>query len=88
MPSPAGERPITVYATTWCGDCKLAKSVLDAEQANYVWIDIDSDPAAVDIVLSLNGGYRTVPTILFPDGRVLVEPTRPELQKALADSAA
>jgi len=34
-------------------------------------------------VQRINGGFRTVPTILFPDGRVLVEPTRIELEEAL-----
>lgn len=75
---------ITVYATQWCGDCRLAKRVLDEQGSEYEWIDIDFDPAAAEIVQKLNGGYRTVPTILFPDGRVLVEPTREELQEALA----
>jgi mycoredoxin len=75
---------ITVYATSWCGDCKLAKRVLDEERAEYRWIDIDSDHEAARIVQELNGGLRSVPTILFPDGRVLVEPSRQELQEALA----
>ena len=75
---------ITVYATNWCGDCRLAKHVLDEQGTQYEWIDIDLDPEAARFVQSLNGGFRTVPTILFPDGRVLVEPTREELQEALA----
>jgi mycoredoxin len=75
---------ITVYATQWCGDCRLAKRVLDEQGMEYRWIDIDFDPEAAEIVQKLNGGYRTVPTILFPDGRVLVEPTREELREALA----
>ena len=75
---------ITVYATQWCGDCRLAKRVLDEEGTEYEWIDIDFDSEAAEIVQKLNGGYRTVPTILFPDGRVLVEPTREQLEEALA----
>ena len=75
---------ITVYATQWCGDCRLAKRVLDEEGTEYEWIDIDFDTEAAEIVQKLNGGYRTVPTILFPDGRVLVEPTREQLEEALA----
>lgn len=80
------EQGIVVYATSWCGDCRLAKSLLDEREVSYKWIDIDRDPSAVDLVLRLNGGYRTVPTIVFPDGRVLVEPTRRELQDALTES--
>ncbi|MHB8688445.1 MAG: glutaredoxin family protein [Candidatus Dormibacteraceae bacterium] len=72
-----------VYTTTWCGDCKMAKKVLEDAGVDFEEIDLDRDPAAVPTVLAINGGYRTVPTILFPDGRVLVEPSRRELRAAL-----
>jgi mycoredoxin len=48
-------------------------------------VDIDKEPSAAETVLELNGGYRTVPTIVFPDGRVLVEPSRRQLEAALAE---
>jgi mycoredoxin len=82
------ERPITVFGTSWCRDCHLAKAVLSLHGANYTWVDIDREPSAVDIVLRLNGGHRTVPTIVFPDGRVLIEPSRRELAAALGLPAA
>jgi mycoredoxin len=75
---------ITVYGTRSCGDCHVATAVLDAEGALYRWIDLDRDPAAAEAVIAINGGYRSVPTILFPDGRVLVEPSRRELSAALS----
>ncbi|HVB77032.1 MAG TPA: glutaredoxin domain-containing protein [Candidatus Nitrosotalea sp.] len=75
---------IKVYGTTWCADCKLAKRVLDEQGAGYQWIDIEAEPEAVATVEKLNGGMRSVPTILFPDGRVMVEPSRQELTRALA----
>ena len=76
---------ITVYATAWCGDCQLARSVLDEHGADYTWIDINEHPEAQAVVVALNGGHRSVPTIVFPDGSVLVEPTRRELSSRLAD---
>jgi mycoredoxin len=75
---------IKVYATAWCGDCRMAKHVLDSRAIAYEYIDIDLAPEAAEIVQRINGGFRSVPTILFPDGRVLVEPTRLELEEALA----
>lgn len=72
-----------MYTTKWCGDCKMAKRVLEGAGVDYEEIDLDGDPAAVATVLEVSGGYRTVPTILFPDGRVLVEPSRRELLAAL-----
>jgi mycoredoxin len=83
QPLQSQPRPLTVYATRLCGDCHMAKSVLDEAQVPYRWLDIDSEPGAAERVIEMNGGYRTVPTIIFPDGRVLVEPSRRELLKAL-----
>jgi mycoredoxin len=62
----------------------MAKHVLDSRSISYEYIDIDLAPEAAELVQRINGGFRTVPTILFPDGRVLVEPTRIELEQALA----
>ncbi len=73
-----------MYSTSWCGDCKMARHVLDSNNVAYELIDIDSVPGAAELVQSMNGGYRTVPTILFPDGRVLVEPSRRQLEAAIA----
>ncbi len=61
----------------------MAKVVLDRAGVDYDEIDIDSDPGAAATVLAVNGGYRTVPTIVFADGRVLVEPSREDLLAAL-----
>ena len=82
--SPANDaRRLKIYTTPWCGDCRMAKAVLDRAGIEYEEIDIDRDPDAVATVLAINGGYRTVPTILLTDGRVLVEPSRQELLGAL-----
>ena len=75
---------ITVYAATWCGDCHRARKVLDRHGARYRWIDIEEDPDAAANVIRINDGLRTVPTILFPDGSVLVEPSDRELEAKLA----
>lgn len=77
---------ITVYATRWCPDCHRAKEVLDQQAADYKWIDLDEDPSAQDVVLRLNGGMRSVPTIVFDDGSILVEPSNDELLACLRRS--
>jgi mycoredoxin len=80
---PRSDRPIVVYGTTWCGDCAMAKRVLEKLSVPYEWIDISGDDQAIAYVESINGGYRSVPTILFPDGRTLTEPSGRELTAAL-----
>jgi len=70
---------IKVYGTTWCGDTRRAKQFLTDHQIDYEWIDIDADKTGEEYVMSVNNGNRSVPTILFPDGSVLVEPSSFEL---------
>lgn len=70
---------ITIYGTAWCGDCHRAKRILGQQQVPYTWIDVDAEPAAEALMLRLNGGVRSVPTIVFPDGSLLVEPSSREL---------
>jgi mycoredoxin len=74
---------ITIYGTPWCGDCRRALRVLDQHQANYHYVDIESDDVARVYVERLNNGYQSVPTILFPDGSVLVEPSSAALAEKL-----
>jgi mycoredoxin len=74
---------ITVYGTPWCGDCKRALRVLDQHRAAYRYIDIDVDDTARSYVERINRGYQSVPTILFPDGSVMVEPSSAALAQKL-----
>lgn len=74
---------ILVYGTSWCGGSRRAKRMLDENKIPYQWIDIDEKKDARAIVEEINNGYRSVPTILFPDGSRLVEPSDEELAKKL-----
>ncbi|NLF49623.1 MAG: NrdH-redoxin [Leptolinea sp.] len=74
---------IVVYGTAWCGGSRRAKRILETNSISYKWIDIDSDRDARDLVEKINNGFRSVPTILFPDGSKLVEPSDEELAKKL-----
>jgi mycoredoxin len=66
---------ITMYSTPWCGYCRRLKSQLDREGIGYRVVDIEEDEAAAQFVMSVNGGNQTVPTVLFPDGSALTNPT-------------
>ncbi len=66
---------LTIYSTPWCGYCTRLKRQLDREGIGYVDVDIDADPAAADLVMSVNGGNQTVPTVVFPDGTALTNPS-------------
>jgi glutaredoxin-like protein len=74
---------ITVYGVTWCPDCRRAKSFFDRHRINYADVDIDQNPDATPFVKKLNNGMRSVPTIVFPDGEVLTEPSDSQLAQKL-----
>ena len=74
---------ITLYGTVWCSSTWFARNFLDERQIPYQWIDIDQDPQAAAYVEEVNRGYRSVPTIVFPDGSILVEPSQSELEHEL-----
>tara|TARA_Y100000590_G_scaffold212548_1_gene240863 strand:- start:10980 stop:11222 length:243 start_codon:yes stop_codon:yes gene_type:complete len=74
---------ITVYGTTWCSDCRRAKQLMDSYNVEYDWTDIDEEPEFQNLVKEINDGKSIVPTIIFPDGSVLVEPSNSELIKKL-----
>ncbi|MCX6029612.1 MAG: FAD-dependent oxidoreductase [Chloroflexi bacterium] len=77
------ENPIIVYGTTWCPDCRRSKQFLGEHRIQYAWVDIEQDEAAMAEVIRRNEGKRIVPTIIFPDGGILVEPSNDELAAKL-----
>jgi len=71
------------YGTAWCPDCTRARSFLDKQRIAYVNVDIDKSPEGRAVVEKLNRGNRSVPTIVFPDGTFLVEPSTAQLAQKL-----
>ena len=74
---------IIVYSTVWCPDCKRAKKFFNDHRIQYQNIDIEKNTAAMKFVEEVNKGMRIIPTIVFPDGSTLVEPSNAELAKKL-----
>ena len=72
---------IVMYSVDWCPDCRRAKFFFQRKHIEYLEVNIDNDSQAETFVKQINNGLRAVPTIIFPDGSVLVEPSADELQK-------
>lgn len=81
-----GDKTIQIYGTDWCGDCRRARQFFDRHKIPYQWIDIDKDKTAEQFVIHTNKGMRSVPTILFQDGSILVEPSTKKLADKLGVS--
>ncbi len=75
---------IIFYGAPWCPDCARAKRVLDQQGIDYEYRNLDDKQAYAEEVEKINDGLQSIPTILFPDGSVLVEPSNEELTETLA----
>lgn len=75
---------MTLYSTPWCGYCVRLKRQLDRERVAYSAVDISDDPAAADLVMRVNSGNRTVPTVIFDDGTALTNPSLRQVTEKLA----
>lgn len=76
-----------MYSTPWCGYCVRLKGQMAREGIDFVEVDIEQDPAAAAIVEQVNGGNRTVPTVVFPDGSAASNPSLKQVKERLATSA-
>ena len=76
---------ITFYCTIWCPDCHRSARLLDKHKIDYKKIDIDRDPKAKEHVREINDGKQIIPTIVFEDGSILVEPSNRELNKKIKE---
>ena len=83
-----GTQDIKFYSTSWCGDCRRSRKVFQALGVSFTDIDIEENPEAAEIVRKVNRGAQSVPTIIFPDGAVLVEPSNAVLEQKLTAFAA
>ena len=79
-------KEILVYGTRWCGDTKRALLFFEDHNIDYRFIDIDLDKDGERIVRKANEGSRSVPTIIFSDGCILVEPDEYALAKKMGIS--
>jgi mycoredoxin len=80
-------QPLTMYTTTWCAFCRRLKSQLARDGIEMAEIDIEKEPGAADYVMSVNGGFQTVPTVVFPDGSALTNPSAAAVKQRLLELA-
>ncbi|MEV7972587.1 mycoredoxin [Cellulomonas sp. NPDC089187] len=78
------EGSVTMFTTPWCGYCRRLKTQLTSAGIEYTEVDIEQLPEAAAYVEQVNGGNQTVPTLLFPDGSALTNPSLVQVKAALA----
>ena len=75
---------LVVYTTHTCGHCWSLKQWLKRESIGFREVEIEDDPEAQRFIREAAGGFMSVPTVVFPDGRVLVEPSPAQVRAILA----
>ncbi len=74
---------LTVYGAPWCPDCRRTKQFLGEQRIHYTWVDIENDLDGQAVVERVNAGKRIIPTLVFADESILVEPSNAELAAKL-----
>jgi mycoredoxin len=75
---------IVMYSVEWCPDCRRAKFFFKRKKIDVLEVDVNADKRAEAFVKELNNGYRSVPTIIFPDGSMMVEPSTEEMEAKIS----
>ncbi len=76
------ERPV-LYGAAWCPDCRRSKSFLSEQRVGYRYVDLEAHPEHRATVEEYNDGKMIIPTIVFPDGSHVAEPSNEELAEKL-----
>ncbi len=74
---------IKLYGANWCPDCRRAKEFLGEHRIKYQWYDVEQSTEALEYVRQANDGKMIIPTIIFEDGSILVEPDNAQLAEKL-----
>lgn len=87
-PSASGQtEKLIVYGHDFCPLSRSVKRALNDNQIAFEWRDVETgDPRYKDELKKLARGYLSVPTVVFPDGTVMVEPNSTAVLKKLASN--
>src|SRR5258708_14152959 len=70
---------IKLFGTNWCSDCKRSKKFLGEQRVHYEFVNIEEDLEGQAFVQGVQNGGMTIPTIVFEDGSLLIEPSNAEI---------
>src|SRR5262249_14028733 len=74
---------IRVVGTALSPASYAVKDFLASSQVPYQWLDVDDDARARELLSGVNGGGAHLPTVFFPDGSHLAQPSVRELAEKI-----
>ena len=75
--------PIIVYTSTFCPHSWSVERFLKSNDVPIKLVNIDKDLQARQEVMAANRGFASVPTLIFPDGSQLTEPSFGQIRAKL-----
>jgi mycoredoxin len=76
---------LILYGRPGCPMVPPVRALLDEAGVAYTYLDIRQDAEAAVRLRQLTGGFESVPTVVLPGGRVLVEPGVMALRRVLGE---
>lgn len=73
-----------LYGHPYCPMVGPVKRLLDGAGVEYEYVNIHQDEAGRSRVREINDGNESVPTLIFPDGSTLTEPSTSQLRAKLS----
>jgi mycoredoxin len=74
---------IILYTSRWCAHSRSIEWYLSRNDISVQKINIDGNQEARQELIEINDGYASVPTLIFPDGTKLTEPSLSNLRGKL-----
>ena len=74
---------VIMYGTPTCPMVPPVRGMLERAQAPFAYVNIAEDPESRGKVMAINNGNASVPTLVFPDGSTLTEPSTAVLRQKL-----
>jgi len=75
--------PVILYTSSFCAHSWSVERFLKSNDVPVKIINIGENREARQEVMAINGGYASVPTLIFPDGTQLTEPSFGRLRAKL-----
>jgi mycoredoxin len=83
MQSKKAPHPLVVYGHEYCTQATSLRTVLNNYGIEFQWKDVHASEIFADELRSLARGYLSVPTVIYPDTSVDIEPFPRQVLKKL-----
>jgi mycoredoxin len=74
---------ITLFVSNTCPQAWAVRQILQDYEQDHLLLNVDEDAAALATLHHLQNGQQRVPTLILPNGTILIEPSWPVFYQLL-----